>query len=145
MKLYKPNYYGFHHKAVAKKFGGELTFVNEFCVYGEDQPVAVYHAARPNRKLGHKKYLLLQTQEGKTLVRGLSARDMAKFKYQTGVHCLKCDEVIYSVTRHDYRLCECGKSMIDGGRDYTRWSGAFAELVKIDLLTDKITPCGKKR
>ena len=34
--------------------------------------------------------------------------------------CLKCDTVIQSFTRHDFRTCTCGNVFVDGGTDYIR-------------------------
>ena len=37
-----------------------------------------------------------------------------------GLICPKCEEIIYSVHRHDYHFCSCGLTMVDGGFDYMR-------------------------
>ena len=53
---------------------------------------------------------------------------MAK-KYQivhNRIRCLKCGDVIESVTVHDYRECSCGACAVDGGKDYLRRCG-YAE------------------
>jgi hypothetical protein len=39
----------------------------------------------------------------------------------TGVKCPYCKDEIYSQYRHDYRVCKCGKTFVDGGRDYLRY------------------------
>jgi hypothetical protein len=39
----------------------------------------------------------------------------------TTVTCSSCAIEIYSRTRHDYRTCYCGNTMIDGGFDYLRY------------------------
>lgn len=31
-----------------------------------------------------------------------------------------CDDIVYSLHRHDYRSCRCGAVGLDGGRDYSR-------------------------
>ncbi len=36
------------------------------------------------------------------------------------LRCPKCDDLISSIHRHDFRTCECGALSIDGGRDYLR-------------------------
>lgn len=146
------SYYGFDHEQVKKHFDGEPEFVNEFCVNDEYAPVAVYRAKKVNRKKGHKKYLLLQTQKGpdgkrQILVRGMSAPKMEEWRYQEGVHCLQCGDVIYSVNRHDCHHCSCGAVMVDGGRDYLRcgWNpGTMCEGVVIDLLKNKVSKVGKR-
>ena len=34
--------------------------------------------------------------------------------------CPTCNELVESLYRHDYRVCSCGKTMVDGGREYLR-------------------------
>jgi hypothetical protein len=34
--------------------------------------------------------------------------------------CLTCKDILYSRAIHDFRTCECGKTSVDGGFDYTR-------------------------
>lgn len=36
------------------------------------------------------------------------------------VRCKLCGDVIESRSRHDFRMCSCGKTGVDGGLDYTR-------------------------
>ena len=142
MKLLKIPYHGFDHKAVNKYFSGGLTFCNEFCVNGEYTPVAVYKVANPDKSKGHKEYLLLQKNKGKGLVRGMTAEEIELYRFQDGVHCLTCEDVIFSMNRHDSHSCTCGKVSIDGGKDYTKVSfepKSLYEMVTIDLLTDNIS------
>ena len=39
------------------------------------------------------------------------------------IKCKKCNHIIWSRHRHDYRSCKCGAVAIDGGRDYTKVNG----------------------
>jgi len=34
--------------------------------------------------------------------------------------CLKCNEHIESIHRHDFVVCKCGNIGVDGGKDYLR-------------------------
>ncbi len=43
--------------------------------------------------------------------------------YKNQVHCLKCDTVIESTHRHDFKFCPCGNIAVDGGREYLRRVG----------------------
>ena len=144
MKINKKdhNYYGLKTNEVCKLFEGDLTYTNTFCIKGAYLPVAVFHNANPNRKKNHKDYMLLWMEEGsgkyKWMVSGMNADEMEKYRHQKGMYCPDCEEVIYSVNRHDYRKCKCGKCMVDGGRDYFRTNMAGVP-VTIDLLTDDIT------
>lgn len=145
-KVKKENYYGFRHEAVQKEFEGDLTFVNEFCVKNEYMPVAVYRAANPNTKKGHKRYMLLQTNpntDHKTgIVRGMTEEEMEEERYQPAVLCENCNTVLYSVNRHHFHTCGCeNETMVDGGKDYLRTGGKNLDKVKtvtLDLLTDQI-------
>jgi hypothetical protein len=142
MKFVKQNWYGLDHKAVARMYEGNPVFLNDFCVKGEYAPSAVYYVAKPNKRKGHCTYLLLSGSGVNMFVRGMSPREMNKYRHQDAMHCLSCDEVIYSVNRHDYRTCSCGKVSIDGGKDYTKASfkkGAKWTWVNIDLITNKIS------
>lgn len=58
----------------------------------------------------------------------------------TGLKCLKCDDVIWSRSVHDWRPCKCGSIFIDGGREYVRFGGAPGTycMVKIDTDTNKV-------
>lgn len=142
----KFNHYGFNHKKVFKHFKhAELTYCNTFCVLDNYHPAAVYYNRNPDREKNHKDYLLLFTRvefdEPQLVIAGLNTAEIEPYRYQEGLWCQKCDDVIYSVFRHDYRECECKANAIDGGRDYCRVSAdpSTAVGVKIDLLTDQIT------
>lgn len=152
MKVYNnQSYYGFDNEKVNEYFEGDLTFVNEFCVNGEYEPVAVYRSANPNLEKGHKKYLLLKIEavnigfiyqkKKKTLVRGMTEEEIEPFRYQSAIHCLKCDTVIYSKYRHDFHYCKCGSVSVDGGKDYFkvgyRTDDAKYKIITLDLLTNE--------
>lgn len=52
----------------------------------------------------------------------------------TGAKCPHCNDIVYSRSRHDFMECNCGKSFIDGGFDYTRIGGnPMPYLVKFEL------------
>jgi len=133
------NYYGFDTKKACEQFEGDLTYINTFCVKGAYLPVAVFYNADPDRSKNHKDYMLLWVNEMSVIVvAGMDTDEMERYRYQKGMYCPDCKEVIYSVNRHDYRKCSCGKCMVDGGRDYFRTNMA-GRVVVIDLLTDDIT------
>lgn len=51
------------------------------------------------------------------------------------IKCLKCGEVIESVTVHDFKRCSCGACAVDGGREYLRRLGEkenWEELSEIE-------------
>lgn len=152
MKICKEdhNWYGFNIDKACEHFEGDLTYLNTFCIMGNYKPVAVFKNANPDRSKNHKDYMLLWTEpKGNilniekaqlnytTIISGIDANDIEKYRYQKGMYCPDCKDVIYSVNRHDYRYCSCGKCMVDGGKDYFKTNMA-GKSVKIDLLTDKI-------
>lgn len=46
------------------------------------------------------------------------------------VQCLKCDQVIVSTHRHDFKGCKCGQIAVDGGLEYTRRVGKLDGYVE---------------
>ena len=39
------------------------------------------------------------------------------------IKCLKCNDIIESLSVHDFKYCKCGACSIDGGNQYTRIGG----------------------
>ena len=39
------------------------------------------------------------------------------------IKCLKCGEIIESLTVHDFRSCSCGSCSVDGGTVYLKRGG----------------------
>lgn len=39
------------------------------------------------------------------------------------IRCKKCNDVIESKHRHDFKFCKCGAVAVDGGLDYLRRCG----------------------
>ena len=130
------NWFGFNHDEVNRQFEGDLTYIGTFCIGENYQPYAVYHNANPNRDKNHKDYFLLT----KYYFSGINKEEMEKERYQNAIVCKECDNLIYSVMRHDCRCCECGNCSIDGGKNYTSINGDpdKYELVTIDLLTGAV-------
>ena len=146
MKINKAdhNYYGIDTDKACKHFEGDLTYLNTFCIRNNYYPVAVFRNANPDRSKDHKDFMLLWVDVDSTdiaIISGIDADEMEEYRYQKGMYCPDCKEVIYSVNRHNYRKCKCGRCMVDGGKDYFRTNMA-GTLVAIDLLTDDVTTEG---
>lgn len=45
--------------------------------------------------------------------------------------CKKCDDIIESTHRHDFRRCKCGAIFVDGGRDYLRRGGEMEDIIEL--------------
>lgn len=151
--LKKIDYLGFNHDKVAEKFEGDLTFVNYMNV--NDTVMAVYHAKNPNKKKGHKEFMLLfykrdpVLHQTTTYVSGMERAEIEKFSTVEGMKCLTCGVVLFSMTRHDFHSCGCENDMfVDGGVDYLR-AGAkdlmATSHVTINLLTNEIIVQPRKK
>ena len=54
------------------------------------------------------------------------------------VHCLSCNDAVYSRAENDFRECSCGSVNADGGRTYFKHytvPGAISDIVEIDVST----------
>jgi len=143
MKLNKGEpFLNLNHKKVLKAYNG-TKFINEMQVKDKNGnytnfPVSVYYAKTPDLDKGHKPYFFLFKEEDRLFVGGLTVDQMEDNRYQKGIYCHDCGDVIYSKYRHDYTKCTCGNSSVDGGKDYLKFSGRKINIVMIDLLTDEI-------
>ena len=56
------------------------------------------------------------------------------------IKCLKCNDIIESLSVHDFKYCKCGACSIDGGNEYTRIGGdtEYISLVYEDGHEKKI-------
>lgn len=41
---------------------------------------------------------------------------------KNSIKCKHCGDILVSKSRHDYKMCSCGKCGVDGGLDYLRRS-----------------------
>ena len=53
---------------------------------------------------------------------------------RNAAQCKKCNDIVESKFRHDFRQCKCGNIFVDGGLDYRRcgWDGNYEEAL-LDL------------
>jgi hypothetical protein len=135
------NWYGFDHAAAIRRFAA-TRYVGTFCVKDEYKPVAVYYSENPDTSLGHKNYILLHTEGRRVWVRGMTSEEIEPFRYQAALRCNKCQEIVYSTMRHEFKYCGCQSCFIDGGRDYTR-SGGDSTPGLIDLIENSFIPDAK--
>ena len=62
---------------------------------------------------------------------------MEKQLIYNSVKCLKCNDILVSYRRHDYKTCSCSnETMVDGGLDYGRYGGKDLSLVETNYLYD---------
>jgi len=58
---------------------------------------------------------------------------------QNAVNCLSCGDLIVSKHRHDFVTCTCGAVSVDGGQEYLRRVGDFANAVDLSWsLSDEL-------
>lgn len=55
------------------------------------------------------------------------------------IKCLKCGDIIYSRSHHDFHWCSCKSCAIDGGFNYLKITGDYEnwKSVQINVLDDK--------
>ena len=53
------------------------------------------------------------------------------------IRCKKCNEVIESIHRHDYRTCQCGAVSVDGGNDYLKRCGNLGDWEELSEIEKK--------
>ena len=52
------------------------------------------------------------------------------------IHCLGCDDIVYSRAQHDFRECSCGCVYVDGGFNYFKYGalpGAEFNAIEVDI------------
>ena len=144
MKIRKHNYFGIDHVGVKKKFEGNPEYCNDIEIKGRTW--AVYSVKNPNRTKGHKDFLLLtidRVVEG-VIISGMDKTTIENYRRIVAIHCLRCDEAIYSPHRHSMVNCECKSVAIDGGSEYSRLlyqpGDIMHKMVTLDVLTDTEIP-----
>lgn len=139
------NYFGYDIKICSKHLGDNVEYLGTFCIKGNYFPCAVFYSPDPNLEKGHKNYPFLHSTDSEVWIGAMDESEFEDERYQDGIYCIHCDSVIYSVNRHDYRMCNCKdgdkKVSIDGGRDYTiigYGSNANYKHVRIDFKTGEV-------
>lgn len=51
----------------------------------------------------------------------------SKYRKLNIAQCLKCQWILMSLSRHDFKMCECGE-FTDGGFDYCRRTTGLRDL-----------------
>jgi hypothetical protein len=54
------------------------------------------------------------------------------------LRCVHCKTVIQSLHHHDFKFCACGKIAIDGGHEYFRALGEFADMEVVDETVEGV-------
>jgi hypothetical protein len=58
--------------------------------------------------------------------------------------CRKCNDIIESVYRHDFKFCSCGSIFVDGGKDYIRRGGNLEDIEDLSVTEEHETPTTPK-
>lgn len=51
-----------------------------------------------------------------------------KERTRNRIQCAKCNTVIESLSRHDFKWCSCNSIYVDGGNDYSRMGGDLDDI-----------------
>jgi hypothetical protein len=154
VSLKKVEWYGLKHDLIAKKFEGDLEFVNYMNVgSGGDNVAAVYSVRKPNKGKGHKGFMLLfkayPSESSTWYVSGMDLKTVKKHALVEGVLCLSCNQALWSLSRNHFHDCGCNnETFVDGGKDYLRYGAKSLKktaLVTINLLTDEVVVDSKAK
>jgi hypothetical protein len=52
------------------------------------------------------------------------------------IKCLKCNDIIESLHRHDFKFCTCGAVAVDGGTSYLKRSGNFEDVEDLSITKE---------
>jgi hypothetical protein len=53
------------------------------------------------------------------------------------IQCRKCNDIIESTHRHDFKFCKCKSVFVDGGRDYIRRGGDPNDMIDLSDIPDQ--------
>ena len=53
------------------------------------------------------------------------------------VKCKKCEDIIESVNRHDFKFCKCESIFTDGGKDYIRRGGNPDDMIDMSEFLEE--------
>jgi hypothetical protein len=57
------------------------------------------------------------------------------------IKCNKCEDIIWSAHRHEYKTCSCGSVAVDGGTSYFRRMGDDYTDLSIVMTKECIDKC----
>jgi len=55
---------------------------------------------------------------------------------RNAIRCVKCGDVIESVSVHDFKFCSCGACAVDGGHEYLRRVGDREDWEDVSVTID---------
>ena len=56
---------------------------------------------------------------------------------RNAIRCKKCNDIIQSKRRHDFKCCKCGAVAVDGGLDYLRRIGNQEDWEELNICEDE--------
>ena len=57
---------------------------------------------------------------------------------KNAIRCLKCGDVIESVSVHDFKFCSCQACAVDGGKEYLRRVGEMEDWEDVSIVESDI-------
>lgn len=144
MRFVQPKYFNIEHEQISQMIPGGADYVSTFCLEGETEPVAIYRPRDPElaRQKGFDELIGFSVNEVSGyeygIFRSFTTKDLHRDRFQEGVFCLTCGDVIYSITPKDSPTCGCGNCFVEGGKNNLSYGGPgfprHAEIVFLDLL-----------
>lgn len=121
---------GIDTKKVEEKYNAK--YIGDFALKTRDggwsiSPGQLYWQEKPPVE-GYSNYFAIITQNGGVFI--TSGQCVADVEISA---CRSGDEILYSRYRWDNRTSKDGNCSIDGGRDYTKWSGTPQEFLTLKL------------
>lgn len=106
------NYLGLVHDNVARTLNTELEFVTDISIKvalaeeypARPMPAAVYQDLRANPE---KKFVIILLHQNSFTIIRKSEEEMKPLWLHSGIKCLKCNEVLVSLTSQDKNQCKC--------------------------------------
>ena len=56
---------------------------------------------------------------------------------RNAIRCKKCNDIIQSNSRNDFKSCQCGAVAVDGGLDYLRRIGTQEDWEELSIFEDE--------
>jgi len=66
----------------------------------------------------------------------MSDKERQKAIKSNVIMCKRCNDVIESRHRHDFKFCKCNTVAVDGGKDYLRRVGPFDMIEDLSTFYD---------
>ncbi|RYD62073.1 MAG: hypothetical protein EOP83_15520 [Verrucomicrobiaceae bacterium] len=121
----------------AKQTGGACRFIGSLCLTGPGNDYTEPYLTFWQEKHApeHSNYFGLIRRGNGTMISNASSITRGTWG---GLADVNTGEVLFSRYRHDFRRSISGNFTVDGGRDYTKYSGTGFVPVKLRVIRDRM-------